>query len=213
MSPPSVLANREPLFTVPNALTGLRLLLIPFFLNATWEGHFDLAFFLFVGAGVTDALDGYIARKYNQHSRLGAILDPAADKIMMFSGYALYTFLGTIPHRMPVWLTALLFARDIMIIFFAYLLYTRINLKRFPPSAAGKIATICQIVALSTTIAANTSLLQVPAVPLLPAVWRITLGVTFYSAWDYLRRGEKTLEETRQDAGAVTGNGSVTPAG
>lgn len=192
VSPPDA---GETLLTIPNLLTGGRIVIIPFFLFATWNRHYDLAFVLFVSAGITDALDGYIARKLNQYSRLGAILDPAADKIMMFSGYVLYTFLPTIEQRMPVWLTALLFIRDIAIILFAWLLFSRIRVRRFPPSAAGKISTICQVVALSVTIAANTSLLRAPAVPLLELVWRVTLLVTFYSAFDYLRRGEKMLED------------------
>ncbi|HVT03247.1 MAG TPA: CDP-alcohol phosphatidyltransferase family protein [Thermoanaerobaculia bacterium] len=195
--PPSPPVADEQLLTIPNILTAVRLVVIPFFLVATWREHFDLAFLLFVGAGITDVLDGYIARKYDQHSRLGAILDPAADKAMMFSGYVLYTFVPSLEQRMPIWLTALLFIRDFVIILFAYLMYTRVRVKRFPPSIAGKLSTICQVVALSVTIAANTTLLRAAAIPLLPGVWRVTLLVTFYSGWDYLRRGEKILEEQR----------------
>src|SRR5207253_6023829 len=66
--------------TVPNALTLLRLAIVPVFLVASFRGDFTLAFILFVSAAATDVIDGFVARRFNQRSRLGAVLDPAADK-------------------------------------------------------------------------------------------------------------------------------------
>ena len=182
------------LVTVPNALTVLRLIAIPFFVAATIAGQYNLAFALFVGAGVTDAFDGYIARKLNQRSSLGAFLDPTADKIMMFSAYILYTFRATIEHRIPVWLTLTIFMRDILIVFFAYLLYTRINVRRFPPSLAGKISTICQVTVVAAVIAAN-GVVRIIADPLLPFLIPAALIITLLSGFDYLRRARFLLDE------------------
>src|SRR2546428_12511698 len=80
------------MLTIPNLLTLLRLLLVPFFIAASIKGMFTVAFVVFVTAAATDILDGMIARRFNQRSRLGALLDPAADKTMMISGYLFYTF-------------------------------------------------------------------------------------------------------------------------
>lgn len=188
--------RREPsLLTIPNALTLLRLLLVPVFVIASLRGAFMLAFVSFVTAGITDIVDGYIARKLNQQSRLGAFLDPAADKMMMASGYILYTVLDRAEVLLPGSLTFAVFSRDVVIVVFAYLLYTRIRIQRFPPSWQGKASTVCQVVALSVTIAANT-FMQPAAMPLLEVVWPVAFAMTLYSAFDYLRKwNDVVLEE------------------
>jgi cardiolipin synthase (CMP-forming) len=181
------------MLTIPNLLTLLRLLLVPCFLVASMRGHFVAAFVLFVSAAVTDVLDGMIARKLNQRSRLGAILDPAADKTMMVCGFLYFTFASRVTLRFPGWLTFVVFIRDFMIIVFAYLLYTRVQVKRFPPSLAGKISTMTQAVTLACTIAANAfgAMFAQPA----EILFRVALVVTLFSAWDYLRKGEKLLDD------------------
>ncbi|MGA7614300.1 MAG: CDP-alcohol phosphatidyltransferase family protein [Thermoanaerobaculia bacterium] len=178
--------------TIPNGLTLLRILLIPVFVAATLAQAFTAAFVTFVLAGFTDAFDGYIARRLNQRSRLGAILDPAADKVMMFSGYVLYTFSPAVRYTVPVWLTFTIFIRDAVIISFAYLLYTRINIRRFPPSIAGKFSTVLQVVTISGAVAANMFLAPI-ALLLLPVLFQLCLLATLYSSFDYLRRGESML--------------------
>src|SRR6266550_4685775 len=123
------------MFTVPNLLTLFRIILVPFFLVASMRGMWTLALALFVTAAVTDIFDGMIARRFNQRSRLGAILDPAADKTMLVCGYLFYTLTNKLPLvALPVWLTFVVFIRDFLIAVFAYLLYTRVHVKRFPPS-------------------------------------------------------------------------------
>lgn len=177
--------------TIPNILTILRIILVPFFLAASVTQHFTLAFVLFLSAAATDILDGMIARRFNQRSRLGALLDPAADKLMMVSGYLFYTFSSRPLLRLPGWLTSIVFLRDFLIILSAYLLYTRVNVKRFPPSIAGKASTVLQAATLGTVIAVNAF---VPSLLWLAHVlFRAALVVTLYSSWDYLRRGERLL--------------------
>ncbi|HXG57629.1 MAG TPA: CDP-alcohol phosphatidyltransferase family protein [Thermoanaerobaculia bacterium] len=180
--------------TVPNVLTLLRLLLVPCFLFASFRSMYTEAFVIFVTAAMTDVLDGFIARRFNQRSRLGAILDPAADKSLMVGGYLFYTLRGPLPVvNLPGWLTFVVFVRDILIVLFAYLLYTRVNVKRFPPSWAGKTSTVLQAVTLATTVAVN-AFLPALAGPL-EVLFRITLGVTLYSSWDYILRGKRLLFE------------------
>jgi cardiolipin synthase len=176
------------MLTVPNALTLLRLFAVPVFLYASFRGEYRFAFFLFVGAGFTDILDGVIARRFNQRSRIGAILDPAADKTMMVGGYLFYTLRHSVPFGIPGWLTFTVLIRDFVIILFAYLLYTRIRVKRFPPSWAGKASTMLQVVALAATIEINA--FGPALLPFLQIFFRIAMLATLYSAWDYLRKGK-----------------------
>lgn len=180
------------LFTLPNILTLLRILLIPVFIIGAMESRHGLAFVSFVGAALTDVLDGWIARKFNLRSRLGAILDPAADKAMMIAGYVVYTIIDTATLRLPVWLTFTVFARDILIVLFAYLLYTRIHIQRFPPSIPGKISTFSQVVALAATIAANTGT-GAALRPALPLIHKFALVMTMLSGADYIRKWDRVL--------------------
>ena len=181
------------MLTVPNLLTLLRLVLIPFFIYASMRDAFNVAFIIFVSAAVTDILDGFIARRFNQRSRIGALLDPAADKTMMICGYVFYTFDTTVPHRIPGWLTFTVFIRDFVIVIFAYLLYTRVQVKRFPPSWAGKASTVTQAVTLAATIATN-AFAGWPAW-VCDTLFRLALAITLYSAFDYLRRGDRLLDD------------------
>ena len=180
------------MFTIPNLLTLGRLLLVPCFLFASMRGMYLTAFVLFVSAAVTDVLDGAIARRMNLRSRIGALLDPAADKTLMVCGFLYYTFADRMPvARIPGWLTFTVFIRDFLIIFFAYLMYTRVQIKRFPPSVAGKISTVTQAVTLAAVIAANSF---APGLLLLAEVlFRVSLVLTLFSGWDYLRRANAML--------------------
>lgn len=180
------------MFTIPNILTLCRLVLIPVFLTASIDGHYTLAFAIFVGAALTDILDGFIARRMNQRSRIGAFLDPAADKIMMVSGYLYYTLRSGVSVRIPGWLMFTVFIRDVLIVVFAYLLYTRVQVKKFPPSPAGKASTVLQAVTLAATIASNAFLAHQLWVA--QFFFRLALVVTLFSAFDYLRRGKRLLE-------------------
>ncbi len=180
------------MLTIPNLLTLLRFLAVPFFIAASFQRMYTVAFVLFVSAAVTDILDGMIARRFNQRSRLGAVLDPAADKIIMVSGYIFYTFATVLPRiSIPGWLTFVVFIRDFLIAVSAYLLYTRVRVKRFPPSVAGKVSTVLQAVTLGTTIGVNAFVPQL--VWFGQIMFRVALVVTLYSSWDYLRRGERLL--------------------
>lgn len=179
---------------VPNLLTLLRLLLVPCFLLASFRGMYLTAFVIFVSAAVTDILDGMIARRLNVHSRIGALLDPAADKMLMVCGFLFYTFAEGLPvRRIPGWLTFGVFIRDFLIVFFAYLMYTRVHIKRFPPSVAGKASTVIQALTLCAVMAVNSFMPR--QVWVAETLFRVSLVMTLYSGWDYMRRGRNLLEE------------------
>ena len=180
------------MLTLPNILTLGRFLLVPCFLYASMRGMYLAAFVIFVTAAVTDVLDGMIARKLNLRSRLGALLDPAADKVLMVCGFVYYTFAERVPVvQIPGWLTFTVFIRDFLIAIAAYLMYTRIQIKRFPPSVLGKASTVLQAVTLAAVIAANSfapGLLGFAEV-----LFRVTLVLTLFSGWHYLRRAHEMV--------------------
>lgn len=180
--------------TVPNILTLVRFILVPIFVIASFHGWFTAAFILFVTAAVTDIFDGMIARRLNQRSRLGAILDPAADKMMFAAGYLYYTLAPNVWLRIPGWLTFVVFIRDFLIVMFAYMLYTRVQVKRFPPSTAGKVSTVLQAITLAAVIGVNGFAPKLVRV----ADWmfEIALLITLISGGDYIRRAKRMLLES-----------------
>ena len=111
----------------------------------------------------------------------------------MVSGYLFYT-LAKLPRvAIPDWLTFTVFVRDVLIVLFAYLLYTRVHVKKFPPSWAGKTSTVLQAVTLGTVIAVNAFL---PTwVPFAEVLFRAALVTTLYSGFDYIRRADGMLQE------------------
>ena len=180
------------MFTLPNILTLGRLALVPCFLYASMRGMYTAAFVIFVSAALTDILDGAIARRMNLRSKLGAILDPAADKTLMICGFLYYTFAAGLPRvSIPGWLTFTVFIRDAMIVFFAYLMYTRIRVTRFPPTVWGKTSTLLQAVTLAAAIAVNGILPGLLGFSQL--LFRLSLFMTLFSGWDYLRRASKIV--------------------
>lgn len=179
---------------IPNILTTLRLILVPCFLAASMQRMYVAAFVIFVSAAVTDVLDGMIARRWNLRSRLGAILDPAADKTLMVCGFVYYTLALRLPViGIPGWLTFGVLIRDVLIVMFVYLMYTRVHIKRFPPSVAGKISTLLQAVTLAAVIGANGFAPKLAA--LAEVLFRVSLMVTLYAGWGYMRRAAAMLEE------------------
>lgn len=179
---------------LPNLLTSARILLVPCFLVASMERHYLLAFVIFVTAAVTDILDGLLARWLNVRSRLGSILDPLADKMLMVCGFLYYTFAHDLPVAgIPGWLTFAVFIRDFLIVFVVYLLYTRIHIKHISPSVAGKASTLLQAFTLGTVIAMNAFLPR--WAPAAAVLFRVSLLITLYSGWDYMRRISHLLRD------------------
>ena len=128
----------------PNLLTLMRLFIIPFRLIEILDGHYGIAFALFVLAGISDALDGLLARWLSQKTTLGQYLDPIADKLLLSSLFVVLTHVGMI----PLYVTVLVFSRDLGILLISTLLFVTGTLRDFRPSVFGKLNTFVQIVAL-----------------------------------------------------------------
>src|SRR6516164_1791820 len=139
--------------TTANKVTIVRILLIPFFVIEVLyyvrtgnELHRVLALVSFGVAAVCDGVDGYIARRYNQRSELGAILDPLADKLLLVSGIVVLSF----DHRpqlqmVPLWLTGTIIGRDIVMLAGLIVIQMTVGTVKVRPRALGKIATVLQM--------------------------------------------------------------------
>jgi len=169
--------------TVANLFTSIRIILTPIFLIYVVNDHVFLAFFVFVIAGLTDALDGIVARLYNQKSRIGAILDPLADKLLVITAYV------TIPikrHTIPAWLSTIVISRDVLILLGVLILFLNSVKFEIRPSCVSKITTCFQI---STVLSALLSERCVffedigPYLHMLTAVFTISSGLHYMGYW------------------------------
>src|ERR1700757_764646 len=127
----------NPLHAAPNLLTVMRICLAPFLVSAILDNRFGLSFGLFVAAGLTDALDGTLARWLKQRTVLGQYLDPVADKLLLSTLFLVLTH----KRLIPVTVTALVFGRDIGILLVAAILYAAVGRREFKPSLLGKLNT------------------------------------------------------------------------
>ena len=129
---------------VPNLLTLLRLFILPFLVIQILDGRWVVAAVLFMLAGISDGLDGLLARRLGQHTKLGQYLDPIADKLMLSTLFLVLTHVGLIPR----YVTVLVFSRDLGILLISTLLFVTNVLRDFRPSLFGKLSTATQIVAV-----------------------------------------------------------------
>jgi cardiolipin synthase len=179
--------------TLANQLTLLRIILIPAFVLLLIYGKLGAALVVFVIAGVTDALDGLIARLARQGTSLGAWLDPMADKLLLVSTFVVLT-IPSIPmvNHLPVWLTVTVISRDIVIVGVVAIVNLAVGPRTFKPSLLGKAATaafiVTSVVVLYFNYREETSLL----VDL--GVW-LSLGLTLASAGDYFFRLRQLINE------------------
>lgn len=169
--------------TLPNLLSVARMALIPLFIIAVVEGKPRQALILFLVAGVTDLLDGAIARLFNQQSTLGKYLDPAADKMLLTAAYVCLAVPGVVRTGIPVWVTVLVITRDVMIVVIALILYLAHDVRRFEPSPVSKVNTAVQIAAvvvvLAEAVVARFDLAAVVAVHV-AAVLTVASGLDYF---------------------------------
>jgi len=133
--------------TPANQLTLLRMFLIPAFVILVVYGYLGWALTVFVTAGITDALDGVIARRSGQKTTLGAWLDPMADKLLLVSTFIVLTLPGLgLANRLPIWLTVLIISRDVGIVLTVAIVNLAVGRRTFQPSIYGKTATATYIV-------------------------------------------------------------------
>jgi len=161
---------KSQLLTAPNQITLLRLIFIPFVIITVLDGNWPWALGLLIAAGLSDALDGLLARALHQQTLLGQYLDPIADKLLLSSLFLVLSVAKKIPWKY----TVLVFSRDVCIVATAVVLYATVGFRDFRPSIFGKINTLCQIAAVFFVV-----LSQVMPVP--PVLWleKLFLYATF----------------------------------
>lgn len=197
----------NPFRTVPNLLTLLRICLAPFLVAAILENHFAWSFGLFLAAGLTDALDGTVARLLKQRTMLGQYLDPVADKLLLSTLFLVLMHKGLIPARV----TVLVFGRDVGILVVAAILYAAAGRREFRPSIFGKANTLAQVAAVTAVL-----LLQ-----LMPAPWVVwfrmlalnativlTVASGLHYAWIAARRAGSSVPNNSH--GTATNQSSAT---
>ena len=171
---------------LPNKLTIARVVAVPFFIAAYYYGLYIIAFVIFVAASFTDMLDGKIARKYNLVTNFGKIMDPLADKVLVYSAFCLM-----IPFYVPAWMLIIILARE----------YTVAGMRTVAASEgiviaagmSGKIKTVLQMIAVCL-------LLLVPAFPLFIPLWYAaqaflwaSLIMTVYSGVEYVIQNKQVF--------------------
>ena len=185
--------DSDAVFTVANQLTLLRMLLIPAFIVLIVEGELGWALAVFALAGVTDALDGVIARWSRQRTTLGAWLDPMADKLMLVSAFVVLTLpnLG-LTNKLPLWLTALVISRDVGIVITVAIVNLAIGRRTFQPSMYGKIATAIYIVTVTMAMLFNYLGYHSPLVDL--CIYG-SLAITLVSGFHYIWHASRILSQ------------------
>lgn len=140
------------ILTVPNLLTFLRMALIPVFAILLYYGYSGWALIVFLFAGISDGVDGLVARRFKQESELGTILDPIADKLLMTTAFIILTLPNIFPlpaKSVPFWVTAAVIGRDVLIVTVAGAINIMTGFHGFKPSWLGKASTTVQVAAVT----------------------------------------------------------------
>ena len=145
------------IITIPNLLTFLRMALIPVFASLLYYGYTGWGLIVFMAAGISDGVDGFVARRFNQESELGTILDPIADKLLMTTAFLILTMPNIFPppgKSVPFWVTAAVIGRDVLIITIAGAINIMTGFRGFKPSQLGKLSTLVQVAAVGLILLA-----------------------------------------------------------
>jgi len=173
---------------IPNILTLLRIIMVPVIVILLIQGSFLKALIAFAAAGLTDILDGFLARVLHQQSALGAYLDPIADKALLISSFVTLSVL----HIIPGWLAVLVISRDLFILLGISVLSIMSISVEIRPAFVSKVTTALQLI----TILLSLSSLCLPGgisnIWLLPLYWT-TAFFTIISGLNYMARGMKII--------------------
>lgn len=175
---------------LPNLLTVWRVAAAPILVLLLKDQAYTLALVVFIVAGISDGLDGYIAKRFGYESRLGAILDPVADKLLLISCFGMLTFL----EHLPFWLLVLVVFRDLLIVGGYLMLVTLNGSVMMNPSNVSKINTTVQILLIIFVLAELAGWLTVPlAIHVLIVVVTVTTvwsGAHYVWFWGFRRDAE-----------------------
>jgi len=188
--------------TVPNLLTVFRMVLIPVFVSLLFYQRFVLALIVFMLAGITDGLDGLLARRFNQKSQLGTILDPIADKLMLVTSFIVLSMKAVFPQPLPphlpvpFWVTVAVISRDVFILVGAGAINIVTGFRGFRPSWLGKVNTTVQIVAIALIMVAAS--IPYGTGYYLPTVYTTVFALAVLSGGHYVFFVSKLLNEDRR---------------
>lgn len=192
------------ILTIPNLLTFLRMALIPVFASLLFYGYYGWALFVFFFAGVSDGIDGFVARRFNQQSELGTILDPIADKLLMTTAFIIVALPNVLPadnkhFPVPFWVSAAVIGRDVLIVTVALAIFIITDFRGFKPSYLGKASTVVQISAIGIILfATNFSLFSgyyLPTTYFTVALFAVLSGI-HYIYFVAKLMGEKKIGES-----------------
>lgn len=190
MSAPRAIGRQPALLrlelNLPNMITLARLLSVPLAIWLIFDERYGAAFWVFIGAGVSDALDGYIAKRFDRRTRLGALLDPTADKALLAGVYVSLWLVG----QLPGWLVGLVVLRDCLIVLGFVLIQTTAAPKRFDPLSISKLNTLVQLSLIGFVLAQGLGIEAEPVKWLLIAAAAVT---TVLSGLSYLARWARIL--------------------
>jgi cardiolipin synthase len=187
--------------TLPNFLTLLRIVAIPFFLILLEDLRFREALAVFVAAGITDGLDGAIARLTHTKTTVGAFLDPAADKALLVSAFIALGFM----HAVPRWLVVIAISRDVIIVLGYFLLFVITQqTMEVQPSVSGKASTALQLLSVTIVLVALIDATLVgPSVR--QGIFYVTGAVTTVAGLQYMYRGLAWLQRQGERPAASAG--------
>lgn len=192
------------IITIPNLLTFLRMALIPVFATLLFYGQFGWALLVFFIAGVSDGIDGFVARRFNQQSELGTILDPIADKLLMTTAFVILTLPGVLSsadfHHLPVpfWVTAAVIGRDVLIVVVALSIFIMTDFRGFKPSWLGKASTLVQILAVGLILIA--AIFPQMRSFFLPTTYTIVVLLALLSGVHYIFHVARLMSDGKQSA-------------
>ena len=180
---------------IPNFLTILRVIAIPGFIVALVYEYTGLALVIFVGCGLTDGLDGFIARTFHQRTEIGAFLDPLADKLLLISSFITLAVLE-LPYKIPFWLIVTAISRDIIISVGVTALFMLGKKLQIAPTWLGKFTTFCQVTLIIVVLFYNYTATRYPELFLpqiiFPLCW-ITFAISVASGLGYVYQGIQLL--------------------
>lgn len=178
------------IITIPNLLTLLRLFSVPFLITALIYRRVGLAISIFILASVTDVLDGYIARRFQQRSYLGTLLDPLADKVLLDGSFITMALM----EYSPPWLAVTVVSRDLLLV--GGVVLTAVffgGVVEVKPTFLGKATTFLQVVTVFSTLVVHG--LSLSSDHFLASLEVVTFLVTLASGLDYIYRGIRSLSE------------------
>jgi cardiolipin synthase (CMP-forming) len=169
-----------------NRLTVLRIILVPVFVSCVLYHRLGLALAVFMAAAVTDALDGYLARSRNEKTKLGAIMDPLADKLLIMSAFVSLSLVSGLSDnlRMPVYVPVVVISRDVIILLGAVMIYLHNGKIDIKPTAISKVTTFFQIVTVISVLVKFAHSVW---------VWNVAVVFTIISGIDYIRIGSSQI--------------------